>query len=718
MLFVLCAFVPGLLAGLRLHTDTHQPVFAVFIGLLTLYILSVTYRKVLQSYAFRALPGCLALLCAASLGYGVGHAEQRTTPTAGACHSTETKHWRGILLLQVVEAGEPRINQGQEGIRQSCRVRVVAVFSGKSDSNNAPPEASRLLIYFQGKQPCTTGQQLYCGLEVEQPGISVHPADFPLRRYLSSQGIWGTARLSEEQLRYTEKKTDVLAPLGDFKAHCLFKLEKAFPDPTVRSILAALSLGDRSALEDDDQAIFQTAGTLHVLAVSGLHVGLLYGILFGVLQWSLSRIIPQQQLRQILILSLTLSGVWGFALLTGASPSTFRAAVLFTLFGIGQLAQRRSGGKNAWAATAFILLLYNPYWIDSVGFQLSFAAVAGILWIYPAIRKVIQWKGLIGGKLADLVAMSLAAQAGSLAPSWHYFGIFPTYFLLGNLVGVPVVAVWLCSCIVLFILPDFSWLEPVWNGLSNAIHIWLHWMDLAGQLPFSRINLPELQLPLALLIFGTSLLILPLWVQRDVKHKIGYATGLVFITVLCIPIYGKALKPGLPELRVSGSQENWLISLCTGSTVLPLAGEIPEDPPIVLRSSLGATAFDPIRKIHGTHAIHPGPAYQAHPVDGLLPVQAGTIQIAWYKERMPFDPYNKFLVLVRDGPPPEEPVGWPAQTGKGPNGLFILLPEVGKRNRQRWICWAEKNHAALDVLPYRANRVYKLDEKTREGQKR
>jgi competence protein ComEC len=198
-------------------------------------------------------------------------------------------------------------------------------------------------------------------------------------------------------------------------------------------IAKALLLGDRTRVESGLYTSYRKAGALHLLAVSGLHVGILAAFLYALLG-PLRRLRYGRGLRLLLGTSL----LWGYALLCGFSPSVVRAVILFSFVSYA-LYMQRPGQTLHFLAVAWILMLVliNPNWLLQVGFQLSFAAVGAIVSFTPALFNQWPWKGRVGSGPGRLVCVSVAAQAGTLPLTLFYFHQFPGIFLLSNLLLLP-----------------------------------------------------------------------------------------------------------------------------------------------------------------------------------------------------------------------------------------------------------------------------------------
>ena len=214
--------------------------------------------------------------------------------------------------------------------------------------------------------------------------------------------------------------------------------------------VGALTLGYKEELSKELRQHFQVSGAAHVLAVSGLHTGILYGVIVWLLTLG-GRLRPMHENRigRWALSLVIIAAMWGYAWLTGMTPSVVRAVVMVTIFEVGRMSYQRAFSLNTLAATAFLILVARPTDLWSVSFQLSFAATAAIVLIVnKTIYRDIELSrfrntilGQIGSFFGGIIVVSIAAQIGTLPITIHYFGQVSTYFLLTNLIVLPLATV-------------------------------------------------------------------------------------------------------------------------------------------------------------------------------------------------------------------------------------------------------------------------------------
>ncbi|MEL7145099.1 MAG: ComEC/Rec2 family competence protein, partial [Bacteroidota bacterium] len=191
-------------------------------------------------------------------------------------------------------------------------------------------------------------------------------------------------------------------------------------------------LGIKDDLDKELKSAYSAAGAMHVLAVSGLHVGIIQLLLSWVLGF-----LKKRKKGKLAFVILSLLALWFYAFVTGLSPSVLRATTMFSIILIGQQAIRNHNIYNSLAVSAFLILLYSPMMIRDVGFQLSYIAVFGIVSLQPRISAILNPENYLLKKTWDITCVSLAAQMATLPISIYYFHQFPSYFLLSNLLVIP-----------------------------------------------------------------------------------------------------------------------------------------------------------------------------------------------------------------------------------------------------------------------------------------
>ncbi len=261
-----------------------------------------------------------------------------------------------------------------------------------------------------------------------------NPGEFNYKKYLSGLGVQTQFYLDSSSLSISTVKTEqsFMGFFRSLKTSSLETLKKIGIRDEAFGVIAALVFGEKDFLDSETYRSYGAAGATHVLAVSGLHVGLIYLILLKICSPFRKR-----KFGKILTLFVGLTGLWFYAAITGFSPSVLRASTMFSAILIGQQINKNSSIYNTLSASAILLLFISPNLLMEVGFQLSYSAVLGILLIQPWLYRLWTPNLWLVDKAWQLSTVSIAAQLGTFPLGMLYFHQFPNYFLLSNLIVIP-----------------------------------------------------------------------------------------------------------------------------------------------------------------------------------------------------------------------------------------------------------------------------------------
>ncbi len=382
------------------------------------------------------------------------------------------------------------------------------------------PEKDSLHLLQYGDQVLIKGQP-----ELVQPPANPHAFDF--RQHLAQKNIYHQQYLPAENLTVYAHQTawSLVAFANSLRQESQAILLQNIPGREASGIALALTLGVKDYLSSEISQSYAATGAMHVLAVSGLHVGIIYLLL----SWLLKPLLRIPNIGHGLRAGICIAVLWLYALVAGWSPSVLRAATMFTFIIVAQATRRQTNIYNTLAASAFFLLCYDPLLVMTVGFQLSYLAVTGIVYLQPKIYRWFDFPYWLPDKIWSLTAVSIAAQVATFPVSLYYFHQFPVYFWLSNLLVIPAAFIILClgllTIAVGFAFPAAAYL-PGW--LLGHIIGWVNQGVVAiQQLPYSTWQDITLSLPQMLLLYGLTACILLLMHKRQFRYTI-YA----FICVL------------------------------------------------------------------------------------------------------------------------------------------------------------------------------------------
>lgn len=333
-----------------------------------------------------------------------------------------------------------------------------------------------------------------------------NPDDFDYERYMYNQGFVASTYLYSASWIRTGNKHQSLSTIAlGIRQNILKFYSKLGFSEEEQAILAALTLGYQDTLSDDLKHAFRSTGTVHVLSASGLHVGIIYAAIVFLLSF-LSRFQFVKRFRPLLIILL----LWIYAFVTGLPPSVVRATIMLSFFCLSELVNRKNNGLNILFIAAFFMLLYNPFWLFDIGFQLSFISVLSILVLYKKTAQLVKVNNKLLQYVWDMFVISLVAQLATFPLCFYYFGTFPTYFFLANLIVVPLFTLIIYGMVLIglvwlinFILPQLA--SALYNWLTIGIQQLVEWLTdfvfLFNHLPLSLIEGVNVSLLELLIIF-------------------------------------------------------------------------------------------------------------------------------------------------------------------------------------------------------------------------
>jgi competence protein ComEC len=304
---------------------------------------------------------------------------------------------------------------------------------------------------------------------------------FDYRSYLANRNIYHQLSLSITDVEIPHAETEPRGTISHMRNNILSILDEAFPVSPERALAKALLVGERAELDKTLVQAYSDTGVIHVIAISGLHLGLIYGMLIMVL-----RPFTRKRNGKLLVNASIAIALWIFTLICGASPSVVRSAVMFTSLLVGDSIGSENNTGNALASSAFLLLCYDPFLIRDVGFQLSYAAVASLLLYNRSVASFYHPENSLLANVWSSISTSISAQILTTPLILVHFHQFPIVFILSNLVAVPVSGLILLLLILLCLLQvvPISGMMII-KASSFLIGLMNHQVTRLASLPFS-----------------------------------------------------------------------------------------------------------------------------------------------------------------------------------------------------------------------------------------
>ena len=385
-----------------------------------------------------------------------------------------------------------------------------------------------------------------------------NPYSFDYNAYLNKQGILHQLSIKKESLKLIENKSFSLQIIVEkIRRKVQKSLSKYNFTKNELGIINALVLGQRQSISKELLNSYAGAGAIHILAVSGLHVGILF-MLLGFLLKPIEKIKYGKHFNTLF----TISFLWGFALLTGLSGSVVRAVTMFTFITIGMaFTNNKSSVLHALITSFFLLILIHPLYIFDVGFQMSYAAVLGIVLLFPKIESLIpRIKWVFPRKIWQLFVVSISATIGTLPISLYYFHQFPGLFFLSNIVIVPFVGIIMGIGIAVVILSVFNklpnFLVDYYGFILSSMNRFIEWIALQEQFIFKHITFSIFALIASYLVIALGY---RWWIIKKSKSFIAFLVAiLVFQSVF---FWEKYQTETSNELIIFHKSRNTLIGI-------------------------------------------------------------------------------------------------------------------------------------------------------------
>lgn len=555
------ALILGVATGFYLPEDSVLLCIVVGVAVCFLTILLI-FAKTWKYRRHELVFGVLLATCfffvgsALSLSQKIRNSEKQVLP--GKVDS---------LMAEVIEFPQKREN--------SVRM-VLKLNQQKADAGFLPIPSVKILAYSPFSLNLDTlrpGDLIHFSETPQAHRKPINPGQFDYGRYLQKSGIAGTVYFNKDIIvhRPSVKSWSFNGFFSSIQNYCIGVFEKNGLGPRELGVASALILGQRSWLLPDTRDAFANAGAIHVLAVSGLHVGIIYLALVGIF----ARIFPGKRWR-VFNLILILIVLWFYAGVTGFSPSVLRASTMFTFIAFGKHSRQKANIYNVLAASAFLLIIINPAIITEVGFQLSYLAVTGIVFFFQPIYGLLIFRRGLPDKIWSLLVVSFAAQLATFPISIFYFGQFPNYFLLANLIVIPGAMLSLWAGLVLILIhaiPGLNILVAI--VLKSVLWVLITFIEWISSWPYALSENLHFSLLAVILIYLLIMLIV-----RTYRNPMRGNIWLPLIVMLILSglwAKRKITVANTVQISVLDGGKNSIVVVQNGNTSYALSNDISED---------------------------------------------------------------------------------------------------------------------------------------------
>jgi competence protein ComEC len=427
-------------------------------------------------------------------------------------------------------------------------------------SPEALPVNGSLLLYVKKDDALKTflpGDELLLRCkpaEIENRG---NPYEFDYRFFMENRGIKYFSFINTEDiLRHESPEHRKLRHRALITRNRIIQIYRmsGVPEDQI-PLLSAITLGEKSGLDQEQKQIFIKAGIMHVMAVSGLHAVILSLFVFNLLFFLRYRF-------RILRIALTIIFIWAFAFVTGLTPSVLRATLMFSFLQAGTLMHRKVNGINSVLASAFVLILMKPSVIFDAGFLLSYSAVIYIIMFYNMFYRKLEFKNVIPDKIWQSAAVTIIAQLGTLPLTIMLFNRFPVYFILTNVIIVPVTSlIIIAGCIVPLLYPISTLSHIPGAALGHLTGLTEFLTRKAASLPGSNIENIGITTPMCVLLVILIFTLTRFLLNREKGLLLPLAVALFFAIVTALT--GIRVKT-TREVIVYNTQGSPVVGIRTG----------------------------------------------------------------------------------------------------------------------------------------------------------
>ena len=418
VLFITLIFIAGIILGHQILIPLNTSIFGCALILLIFFILFIWKRKQLfGSYSFTFITICTLL----SVGITCVQLQQ---PENQQNHYLNTFQENKEFLIQGVIISTLKPNTYYNNYVLEVETLNQQSATGKLLLSIKIDSTSNLL---------KTGSQLVFKSELKEVFKPLNPHQFNYAQHLQTKQIYKQVSIHKNDFVEINSSNFSFKALAEkTRDKIKYRLTQQGLSKNQLAFTSAILLGERKDLGKEIYKDFTSAGVVHILAISGLHIGIISGLLLLLFK-PLQKVKYGKYLEWIIISIL----LWSYAFLIGNTPSVLRAVTMFTCVNLGFILNRKGTTIRMLCLSVFILLIVNPYMLLEVGFQMSYLAVLSIISFMPLVNNKISHLPKITRKAIQITSVSIFAQLGVLPISLYYFHQFPTLFLLANLIILP-----------------------------------------------------------------------------------------------------------------------------------------------------------------------------------------------------------------------------------------------------------------------------------------
>ena len=536
------------------------------IGIIIIYSFLFIFRQRIKNQLLIGIIGSLILI---STGYFLSFLRTENNSSQHYSHQIGKFEYFEVIVDNLVE-------------EKDNSWKTVGVIRSIVSNNLILPTSGKILLYFDNKtiEKPKYGDVFFVKGNPQEIASPKNPEEFDYQKYMLRQNIGYQQYLRSENLeKIGNEPPDILINFAlQTNAHADSILTTFVEGKNQYGVANAMILGQRDDLSNDLMQAYSAAGAIHVLSVSGLHVGVIYAVLL----WMFGFMKRKGKHGKIGFFVLIFSVLWFYAFVTGLSSPVLRSSVMFSIFLIAETFNKNKDGYNTTALSAFVLLLYNPNFLFNVGFQLSYLAVFGMIYFQPKLNPLFpidkkkSWLHWLGDRTWKVTTVAVAAQIATFPITIYYFHQFPNYFIFANPIVILLSSLVLMYGLFYVILSsmllyfDFTAISYfLGQGLKYTI-LWLNETVLFFEhLPLSITKFLWISTYEMWLLYGLIFGFIALWKTRKyfwVWINCGIVSNLILLNIL-----GNIQREEQSLLTILSTPKHTTITLVEGKKAIILA---------------------------------------------------------------------------------------------------------------------------------------------------
>ncbi|MBW1657212.1 ComEC/Rec2 family competence protein [Flavobacterium quisquiliarum] len=542
------AFILGVIASYYMHFSIWLTIYLLclfFVLFCTNYILNLKSSKKsmffgLSVYALSFILGALTLL---------SHTENLQKDNYSNYKSAFEKPETIVLLLR------EKLKSNDYSDRYIAHIESISnkKYKGKIIINVQKDSSKSALII---------GNRIKIKITLQRNKSNKNPNQFDYSRYLANKQIFAQIYCQKSQISVSQTiEKDIWYYCAKLHSRIISNLEKSHFSKSEMNVALALILGQQQEISQDIIQDYQYSGATHILSVSGLHVGFIMLFITFVL-----KPIPNTKRGSFVKLISILIALAGFAIISGLSPSVLRSVVMFSFLAIGNHLRRNGNIYHTLLVSILLILLFEPYFLFDVGFQLSYLALFFILWLQPVFKNIYKPKNKLFIYIWEALTVSFAAQIGTLPLCLYYFHQFPGLFFVTNIIILPVLSFIMIAGIIIMIIAIFTspplFITLIFEKSIYLLNLMIHAVASIESFVIRDISFNSYYLFTFYLLIIFSIV----WIKKPNFSKLVFVFCSIILVQLSF-ILTKLKSENEEELIVYNEKNNTLISERTGKTI-------------------------------------------------------------------------------------------------------------------------------------------------------